>query len=108
MVLDGLQIAGIGVGMVFLSLVVILLATLTLRTIIGKLESFQVGRRQSCASPNTSHTADISLEELAATAEPIDPVAGESLPNDFEKDGSAKAAAIAVALYMATEEGRMR
>ncbi len=81
MYFHGLEIAGIGVGMVFLALVVILGVTLGLRVTIDALE----GRWR---------------KRLTLTEPPAPTKAKEAHP---ATGSTAKAAAIAVALFMAEE-----
>lgn len=82
MILDGLEIAGIGMGMVFLALVTILVITFVLRFAIGRIEEWKQPRSAIETPP---------------------PPTPKSSPTSSSK--AAKVAAIAVALYL-TERGR--
>lgn len=95
MYLDGLEIAGLGAGMVFLALVVMLIATLSLRLMIDKLGGVRVGRRQPAAAP----TPAVTTEEPPVAFTPVVPEEPAK-----PKDKAARAAAIAVALYLTEEE----
>ncbi len=84
--LDGLEIAGIGVGMVFLALVVIPITILGLRVVIDRSEEWR-RRRTTAPVASTTQEAAYSVTEAAAPA----------------SDKTARAAAIAVALFLAEE-----
>ena len=101
MYLDGLEIAGLGAGMVFLALVVMLVSTLVLRLVIDRLDKLRAARVAAAPPP-------IPTEEPPAAFSPATPL--ESAPSAPEasapapRDKAARAAAIAVALYLAEEE----
>ena len=101
MYLDGLEIAGLGAGMVFLALVVMLVSTLVLRLVIDRLDKFRAARVTAAPPPAPT-------EEPPAAFSPATPL--ESAPSAPEstapapRDKAARAAAIAVALYLAEEE----
>jgi len=95
--LDGLEIAGLGAGMVFLALVVMLVATLSLRLMIDKLGGVRLGRGPSAL------TAPEPTEEPPVAFTPAVPE--EAIPEErAPRDKAARAAAIAVALYLTEEE----
>ena len=94
MYLDGLEIAGLGIGMVFLALVTILLIILGLRAILDGLEGWQQKHL-----PALEGAASQELEPSQAASTFTAEKSPESAP-----DQAARAAAIAVALYMTEEE----
>ena len=102
MYLDGLEIAGIGVGMVFLALVAILVAMLGLRASIDRVEGLRKKNIGEPASAAPSPRLQARTEEPPPTLE-VAAVAG--LP-EAGPDRSARAAAIAVALFMTEEDDR--
>ena len=67
MYLDGLEIAGLGAGMVFLALVVMLVSTLVLRLVIDRLDKFRAARVATAPPP-------IPTEEPPAAFSPATPV----------------------------------
>lgn len=91
MYLDGLEIAGLGAGMVFLALVVMLVSTLGLRLVIDRLDRVR-GARAPAATP---------AEEPPVASSPVEPAAPAAAA---PRDKAARAAAIAVALHLAEEE----
>ena len=98
MYLDGLEIAGLGAGMVFLALVVMFGATLGLRLVIGRVGDVRLGRARAEVSP-----PPISIEGPPPAFTPA--TLEDSAPTQPEaRDKAARAAAIAVALYLTEEE----
>ena len=103
MYLDGLEIAGLGAGMVFLALVVMLVSTLILRSVIDRLYKFRAAR-----APVAQPTTPTPVEEPPPAFSPATPLeappstSGSTQP--APRDKAARAAAIAVALYLAEEE----
>ena len=101
MYLDGLEIAGLGAGMVFLALVVMLIATLFLRWLIDRLDRVRASSALVVPTPSAA-------EEPPATIPPTTPVefapSAPDLVAPAPKDKAARAAAIAVALYLSEEE----
>lgn len=95
MYLDGLEIAGLGVGMVFLALVVMLVSTLSLRLVIERLDRVRAARAPAAPSAEEPPIAPSPVESALPATEP-----GTAAP----RDKAARAAAIAVALYLAEEE----
>ncbi|MEE9248534.1 MAG: OadG family transporter subunit [Dehalococcoidia bacterium] len=102
MYLDGLEIAGIGVGMVFLALVVILVAMLVLRSAIDRVERRRNKKIGEPASAAPSPQLQAPTEEPPPT---LEVASGAGLP-EAGPDRSARAAAIAVALFMTEEDER--
>ena len=98
MYLDGLEIAGLGAGMVFLALVVMFGATLGLRLTIDKLGAVRIGKARSTAALTVS-TTEVAPPVLTP-AMPEEAPQAECAP----RDKAARAAAIAVALYLTEEE----
>ncbi len=102
MYLDGLEIAGLGAGMVFLALVVMLVSTLVLRLVIDRIDKLRAARVTAAAPPPTP------IEEPPAAFSPATPVDSPSVAPESTtstaKDKAARAAAIAVALYLTEEE----
>jgi hypothetical protein len=98
MYLDGLEIAGLGVGMVFLALVVMFGATLGLRLTIDKLGAVRIGKSRVAAAPTVTPT--IESPPVSPSAMPEEAPSAERAP----RDKAARAAAIAVALYLTEEE----
>ena len=102
MYLDGLEIAGLGAGMVFLALVVMLVSTLVLRLVIDRIDKLRAARVTATAPPPTP------IEEPPAAFSPATPVDSPSVAPESTtstaKDKAARAAAIAVALYLTEEE----
>ena len=98
MYLDGLEIAGLGAGMVFLALVVMLGATLGLRLTIDKLGAVRIGKSRAAAAPTIAPT-EVAPPVLTPTM-PEEAPQTERAP----RDKAARAAAIAVALYLTEEE----
>ena len=98
MYLDGLEIAGLGAGMVFLALVVMLGATLGLRLTIDRLGAVRIGKARASATATTTATED--SPPAFAPAMPEEAPSAERAP----RDKAARAAAIAVALYLTEEE----
>ena len=101
MYLDGLEIAGLGAGMVFLALVVMLASTLVLRLLIDKLDRLRAARIPPAPPPTPVEEPPASFSPATAveSAQPT-PEAGSPAP----RDKAARAAAIAVALYFTEEE----
>lgn len=101
MYLDGLEIAGLGAGMVFLALVVMLVSTLVLRLVMEKAHKMRAARVPAAPLPTPT-------EEPPATFSPATPVdTAPSRPASAateSHDKAARAAAIAVALYLTEEE----
>lgn len=101
MYLDGLEIAGLGAGMVFLALVVMLASTLILRLVTERLDKFRTAKVSATPLPTP-------VEEPPPAFSPATPV--EAAPRTPEstapapRDKAARAAAIAVALYLTEEE----
>ena len=89
---DGLEIAGIGVGMVFLALVAILVTIVVLRVATDAVEKRR-GKRSSVPGPPAT-------EEITPAA--VDTVS-EVAQQAPASEKVAKAAAIAVALFLAEE-----
>ena len=98
MYLDGLEIAGLGAGMVFLALVVMLVATLGLRLTIDRLGAVRIGKARTAATPTITATED--SPPAFAPVMPEEAPSAERPP----RDKAARAAAIAVALYLTEEE----
>ena len=98
MYLDGLEIAGLGSGMVFLALVVMFGATLGLRLTIDKLGAVRIGKSRAAAAPTIAPT-EVAPPVLTPTM-PEEAPQTERAP----RDKAARAAAIAVALYLTEEE----
>ena len=102
MYLDGLEIVGLGVGMVFLALVSILVAMLGLRFVIDRVE----GRRKKSIGELAPAAPSPRLQAPPEEPPPIlELPAGTGLP-EAGPDRSARAAAIAVALFMTEEDDR--
>ena len=102
MYLDGLEIAGLGVGMVFLALVAILVATFGLRTAIERLEALQVKRGVTVPASEALPEVEQPVQEPSGAAEEAPSL--EAPTAETMEDKAAKAAAIAVALFMTEEE----
>ena len=102
MYLDGLEIVGLGVGMVFLALVSILVAMLGLRFVIDRVEGHRKKSMGELAPAAPSPRLQAPTEEPSPT---LELPAGTALP-EAGPDRSARAAAIAVALFMTEEDDR--
>ena len=98
MYLDGLEIAGLGAGMVLLALIVMFGATLGLRLTIDKLGAVRIGKARTAAAPTITPTEE-PLPAFTSTM-PEEAPSAERAP----RDKAAQAAAIAVALYLTEEE----
>ena len=102
MYLDGLEIVGLGVGMVFLALVSILVAMLGLRFVIDRVE----GRRKKSIGELAPAAPSPQLQAPPEEPPPmLKPPAGTGQP-EAVPDRSTRAAAIAVALFMTEEDDR--
>lgn len=97
---DGLEIAGIGVGMVFLALIAILVMIVALRF------SIDLGERifqKKAAAPKRQAVEQPPVEPVIPAVEaPVSTTPVETVAEDTQ-DRAARAAAIAVALFMAEE-----
>jgi len=93
LILDGLEIAGIGMGMVSLALVTILVTIFVLRFAIDQIEQ----RKQQSSAVQVPHPEAQHVPPSATVETP---------PASSSK--AAKAAAIAVALYLSEEEEKSR
>ena len=101
MYLDGLEIAGLGAGMVFLALVVMLIATLSLRLLIDRLDKVRASSAPVAPPPALPEEPPVAFSPATPVESP--PSAPESVIAT-PKDKAARAAAIAVALYLTEEE----
>ena len=101
MYIDGLEIAGLGAGMVFLALVVMLVSTLVLRLVIDRLDKFRTARVSAAPLPTPVEEPPPAFSPATPVeAAPTTPESAASAP----RDRAARAAAIAVALYLAEKE----